>query len=130
MSAEGPTGPSWMEDAPVSQAGFTRTGVASKKPSGIPSVVFFGLIIVVVAVAGIVGISIWGPEKEVKNRSHLATDPPAPTELPSLPPDPSATPEPSAAAAPVEAAPTETAPAPEPAAKPKRKGGKKGRPPQ
>lgn len=117
-----------MEDAPVSQAGFTRTGVASKKASGIPSIVFFGLIIVAVAVAGIVGISIWGPEKEVKSRSHLATDPPAPTELPSLPPDPSATPEPPAAAAPVEAAPVESA-APE-APKPKRKGGKKGRPPQ
>jgi len=112
-------------DAPVSQPGTARTGVAAQKATGIPSFVFFGLIIVAVTAAGIVGITIWGPEKEIKNRSHLASDPPTPTELPSLPPDPSASVAPPESAAPAaEPAPTENAPEPP---KPKRGRGRKGK---
>lgn len=112
-------------DAPVSQPGTARTGVAAAPSKGIPSFVFFGLIIIAVTAAGVVGITIWGPEKEIKNRSHLASDPPTATELPSLPPDPSASAAPVESAAPaVEPAPTETAPEPP---KPKRGRGKKGR---
>ena len=113
-------------DAPVSQTGTARTGIAAQPSRGIPSFVFFGLIIVAVTAAGIVGVTIWGPEKEIKNRSHLASDPPAATELPSLPADPSASAAPADSAAPAEATPAESAAAPaEGAPKPKRRGGKK-----
>jgi len=44
-------------DAPVSQTGTARTGVAAQTSKGIPSFVFFGLIIVAVTAAGIAGIS-------------------------------------------------------------------------
>lgn len=52
--------------------------------------VFFGLIALAVTGAGVVGVSFFGPEKEVRGRSQLATNPPAPTVLPSLLPEPSA----------------------------------------
>lgn len=115
-------------DAPVSQTGTARTGVAAQTSKGIPSFVFFGLIIVAVTAAGIAGISIWGPEKEIKNRSHLASDPPPLTEMPSLPADPSASAVPAESAAPA-AEPVPTASATPEAPKPKRgRGGKKPKP--
>lgn len=76
-----------------------RTGVAKDKSSGgLQTFGFFALIIFFVASAGIIGVVVWGPEKHTKSQSHLATEPPPSTSLPSLPPDPppaaaSATPE-------------------------------------
>jgi uncharacterized iron-regulated membrane protein len=49
------------------------------------TLLFFGLIVFVVAAAGIAGVAMWGPEKTVKNRTQFATNPPQPTPLPSLP---------------------------------------------
>lgn len=80
---------------------------AASSRSGVGSFVFFGLIGLAVAVAGIVGVTVWGPEKTVKNRSQLATNPPASVELPSLPPD-----TPPAESAPPAVAASSSAPAP------------------
>jgi hypothetical protein len=77
--------PFWME-AEGAQS-FARTGVTAQKGSGVHTLLFFGLITVVVAAAGAFGIAMWGPEEEIKNRTHLASDPPPPPVLPSLPPE-------------------------------------------
>ncbi|MBX3221141.1 MAG: hypothetical protein KF795_11525 [Labilithrix sp.] len=94
--------PLWMEgSAPRVQV---RRGHSSAAPrSGLHTLLFFGLIVMVVGAAGIGGVAIWGPDKNVKNRTQFATNPPAPTELPSLPSAPDDTPAP--------VAPTEAAPA-------------------
>lgn len=77
--------PLWMDlDHTHTQ---TRTGVTAPKNSGLQTIAFFGLITMVVGAAGFLGIAMWGPEKPIKNRTHLATEPPAPTPLPSLPAD-------------------------------------------
>jgi hypothetical protein len=72
---------------------YTRTGAKAPKDSGLHTIAFFALITVVVGAAGLLGVAMWGPEKPIKNRSHLASAPPPPTLLPSLTTDaPSAVP--------------------------------------
>jgi hypothetical protein len=73
-----------MDAAPPKVA--HRRGVIPAPRSGLNTAVFFGLIIFAVAAAGIIGVVYWGPEKTIKNRTQFATNPPAPMELPSLPP--------------------------------------------
>lgn len=86
-------GPSWMDDAPQSARSPSpkRMGARGKGGSW-QTFVFFGGIILAVAAAGTVGILVWGPEKEPKRSQHLASDPPPPTVLPSLPADSADTP--------------------------------------
>ncbi len=107
--------PLWME-TPAAQPEIRR-GAPPPARSGLNTLLFFGLIVVVVGAAGIGGVALWGPEKPIKNRTQFATNPPAPTPLPSLSalaaspaiPDEVA----SAAAAPAEPAPAaEEAPSP------------------
>jgi hypothetical protein len=51
--------------------------------------VFFGGIVVAIALLGAGALAIWGPEKDVSSKApKFATDPPAAESLPSLPPDP------------------------------------------
>lgn len=115
--------PAWM-DAPPAQP-QVRTGVASKGDSGLHTLGFFGLIIVIVGAAGFAGIAFWGPEKPLKSQNRLATDPPAPMTMPSLP-ESSDAPSPVVAAAPVESAAASPAP-PDPGKKKKSGRGKKPR---
>lgn len=50
---------------------------------------FFGGIVVAIALLGAGALAIWGPEKDVSSKApKFATDPPAAESLPSLPPDP------------------------------------------
>ena len=90
--------PVWMDVAPA--APEVRRGVAPMPRSGLSTLFFFALIVVAVGAAGIGGVAMWGPEKTIKNRTQFATNPPAPTVLPSLPsaeaapaPDPPTAPE-------------------------------------
>ncbi len=105
--------PFWMDVTPA-QPQQARTGVTAKS-SGWHTLFFFGLIIVAVGAAGFLGIAMWGPEKPIKSKTRLATDPPAPMTLPSLSvseepsPPPAAEPSESAEAAPAAAAPADSA---------------------
>ena len=83
--------PDWMMDAPQA-APQVRTGAAPNRGVGMNTLLFFGLIVFVVAAAGFVGIAVWGPEKPIRNRTQLATNPPPPTTLPSLADSASASP--------------------------------------
>jgi len=80
--------PLWME-TPSAQPEIRR-GAPPPPRSGLHTLVFFGLIVFVVAAAGIGGVALWGPEKTIKNRTQFATNPPEPMSLPSLPSAPSA----------------------------------------
>lgn len=97
-----------MDQAPPALPIARRGHAPGSERSGLGSIVFFAGIIVVVALAGGIGVLLWGPERTPSARPQLATNPPAPVELPSLSASaalasaPSATPEP---------APTESAPA-------------------
>jgi uncharacterized iron-regulated membrane protein len=73
-------------DAPVAEREVRRRGhsPAASSRSGLHTILFFGLIVLVVGAAGVAGVTVWGPEKTVKNRTSFATNPPAPTALPSL----------------------------------------------
>jgi len=75
-----------MRDVSIEARPQIRTG-ATPVRSGLTTLLFFALITAVVATAGIVGVVLWGPEKEIKTRSHFATDPMAEIapSLPSLP---------------------------------------------
>jgi hypothetical protein len=105
--------PLWMDTSGVHEPSVTRRGVAPAPRAGLGTLLFFGLIVVAVGAAGLIGVSVWGPEKTITNRSHLASDPPPPPALPSLPPaaessvvasaEPAAAPN-AAAAAPAESA--------------------------
>jgi hypothetical protein len=112
--------PAWMETSTVSPHS-TRTGASPMKGSGLGTLAFFALIGVAVAVAGIAGVVLWGPEKTIANRSHLASDPPPPQVLPGLPASADAPP------APAESASTTASAAPEPSAPKKGKKWQKGR---
>jgi hypothetical protein len=108
MSLVGATpdaGPAWMNE-PARSPVHHRTGAHKRPGGGLTTALFFGIIVATVAAAGAAGIAIWGPDKSPTNRTRLATSPPAPTELPSLPEDPPpAVVAPPAADAPAEAAP-------------------------
>ncbi len=113
--------PLWMDVSSATSQPKTRRGVTPSSKSGLTTVLFFAAITIGVGLAGIIGVTMWGPDKNVGNRSHLASDPPPAMTLPSLPPDEA----PSASAAP---AASETPPVTDEAkskkGKPK-KGGKK-----
>jgi hypothetical protein len=81
------TGPAWMNE-PARSPVHHRTGAHKRPGSGLATALFFGIIIAAVALAGAAGIAIWGPDKAPTNRTRLATSPPPPTELPSLPEEP------------------------------------------
>jgi hypothetical protein len=74
--------PMWM-DVTGSQPP-ARTGVVAKG-SGLQTILFFALITIVVGAAGLFGVTMWGPDKTITNRSQFATNPPPPTQMPSLP---------------------------------------------
>lgn len=74
--------PLWMD---VPQQPPQRTGVVRSPYSTLSTIGFFLLITFAVAGAGLIGMALWGPDKTIKNRTALATDPPTPPELPSLP---------------------------------------------
>ncbi|MBX3200365.1 MAG: hypothetical protein KF894_19670 [Labilithrix sp.] len=75
--------PLWMEGSAPRPA--PRRGHAAAVPrSGLPTVLFFGVIILAVGAAGAAGVALWGPEKTIKNRTQFASHPPTPLELPSL----------------------------------------------
>lgn len=111
MNEPGPTGPQWM-DGPVA-APRRRTGVTPNPRSGLQSFLFLGGLVAFVAIAGLVGVALWGPDKQVTSRNHFASDPPPAQSLPSLPEDP-------APAAEAQSAPTESAAPPAPRPAPKR----------
>lgn len=116
--------PVWMDVTPAQPQ--ARTGVTAPKNSGLHTFGFFALIILVVGAAGFLGVAVWGPEKTVTSRARLATDPPPPMTLPSLPAsaDPGAASAAASAPAPAApAAPAESA-APDPNAKPTKKNGR------
>lgn len=96
--------PLWME-TPSLQPGIRR-GAPPPPRSGVQTLLFFGLIVFVVAAAGIGGVALWGPEKTIKNRTQFATNPPAPMSLPTLAPV-----EPTSAVAPVAASVADATPA-------------------
>ncbi len=75
--------PFWMDVTPAQPQ--VRTGVTAARNSGLHTFGFFAIIIFVVGAAGFLGIAVWGPEKTVKSRSRLATDPPPAMTMPSLP---------------------------------------------
>ncbi len=75
--------PLWMETSTARPE--VRRGASPPPRSGLHTLLFFGLIVVVVGAAGIGGVALWGPEKTIKNRTQIATNPPPPTPLPSLP---------------------------------------------
>jgi hypothetical protein len=54
-----------------------RVGATAARGSGMNTLVFFGLIVFFVAAAGIVGVVLWGPDKTVASRQHLASEPAA-----------------------------------------------------
>ena len=110
VTSPGPAGqntPVWME---LPRPPPARTGAAPAKSSGLSTVGFFALITLLVGAAGIIGVTMWGPEKPTTSRTHLASNPAPPPELPSLPPSAEgpAVPPPAAAAA-VSAAPVDSA---------------------
>jgi len=114
-------GPAWMNE-PVRAPTLNRTGAHKRPGSGLSTALFFGAIVAVVAAAGGIGIALWGPDKAPTNRTRLATDPPAPTTLPSLPEEraPAVADPPAEPAAPSEAPPVKKAAAkPKPKAKPR-----------
>jgi hypothetical protein len=108
-SSQGGQAPAWMMDAPVVSQVTVRTGAAPMRGNGAGTVLFFGLIILVVGAAGAAGVFFWGPEKTITNRTHLATDPPAPQPLPSLPAEVDPGAGASASAVPVDAPPDSSA---------------------
>lgn len=71
--------PLWMD---VPQQPPQRTGVVRSPYATLSTIGFFLLITFAVAGAGLIGMALWGPDKTIKNRTALATEPPA---LPSLP---------------------------------------------
>lgn len=96
--------PLWMEGT-QQRPPEVRRGATATPRSGLHTLLFFGLITFAVGAAGIFGITMWGPDKTVTNRSHLATNPPPPTTMPSLPEEaPPAPPVAESAAAPVDSA--------------------------
>src|SRR5689334_5844403 len=63
--------PFWMDV--TQQPSAPRTGASAAKDSGLQMIAFFALITIMVGAAGFFGIAMWGPEKPIKNRTHLAT---------------------------------------------------------
>lgn len=87
-------------------------------PAGPSSLLFFGGIVVAIALLGGGALAIWGPEKDVSGKAaKLATDPPPADSGPSLPPEP--------AASETIAPPVDPPPEPEPEPAPVEKKGKK-----
>jgi hypothetical protein len=125
VRSDGPTGPglpsagdaapveppSWMMDAPSLSQPTIRTGASPMRGNGLATFGFFAVIVMVVGIAGTVGVLFWGPDKTTSSRTHLASAPPPPTALPSLTESadvpPAAT---VAVAAPADPAPADTAP--------------------
>jgi hypothetical protein len=104
--------PGWMDVPAGPPQG--RTGATPTRGFGGQTILFFALITVVVGAAGFLGIAVWGPDKEIKNRTQLATNPPPPTAMPSLaePAEPAEPPPaPSAVAASDTPPPVDSAPA-------------------
>lgn len=112
--------PVWMEVSGSPPA--LRRGASPTRTSGTSAIVFFGLITLAVGAAGFAGVALWGPEKPIKNRTQLASNPPPPITLPSLPAtaSPAAT-EAATAPLPATAPPSATAPPGEQAAPAKTK---------
>jgi hypothetical protein len=103
--------PLWMDVSPTQQQPEGRRGATSAPRSGLSTLLFFALIIFGVGAAGIFGVTMWGPDKTVTSRSHLATNPPPPTTMPSLPEEaPPAPPVVESAPAPVDSAAAAAAP--------------------
>ena len=75
--------PLWMEGPASAPPAVRRGHSPAGSRSGLPTILFFGIIIVVVGAAGAFGVALWGPDKRIKNRTQFATNPPAPMELPS-----------------------------------------------
>ncbi|MDF2692700.1 MAG: hypothetical protein K0S65_1083 [Labilithrix sp.] len=109
--------PLWMEVS--TSRPEPRRGHAATSPRSMNTIVFFALIVVAVAAAGIGGVAVWGPEKTIKNRTQFATNPPSPTVLPSLPPAEASEPPPAEPTS-ASAAPAETTPPPVISAAPKK----------
>ena len=105
--------PSWMLDAPARSQVTIRTGASPMRGNGLGTFGFFAMIVVVVGLAGTIGVLFWGPDKTSSTRTHLATDPSAPTTtLPSLADSASAPPAASVAlAGPADSAAADSAPA-------------------
>jgi len=76
--------PLWMEGPASAPPAVRRGHSPAGSRSGLPTILFFGIIIVVVGAAGAFGVALWGPDKRIKNRTQFATNPPAPMELPSF----------------------------------------------
>lgn len=122
-----PSAPHWMEATAPESRKRVRTGAASAPKKGGSSLVFFGLITLAVGAAGILGITYFGPEKESRASSHLASNPPKPLELPSLPAEDVADAGPAVVAAPEPPAPGASASSVPPAStKPAKHGARKG----
>ena len=76
--------PSWMLDGPSHSHPTIRTGASPMRGNGLGTFGFFGAIVLVVGLAGTLGVLFWGPDKTPSSRTHLATNPPPPTPLPTL----------------------------------------------
>jgi hypothetical protein len=88
-----------MLDPPPRAQPSARTGATPTRGTGVGTILFFAVIILVVAAAGTVGVLLWGPDKVSTIRSHHASDPAAdatdPTlalSTPGMSPDPSTAP--------------------------------------
>lgn len=76
--------PIWMEGPASAPPAVRRGHSPASSRSGLQTILFFGIIVVLVGAAGAFGVALWGPDKRVKNRTQFATNPPAPMELPSF----------------------------------------------
>lgn len=74
--------PLWMDAAPPRVK--DRRGAVATPRSGLHTAFFFGLIALAVGAAGIFAIMYWGPEKPIRSRTQLASNPPPIAELPSF----------------------------------------------
>lgn len=94
-------------------------------PDGPSSLVFFGGIVVAIALLGGGALAIWGPEKDVSSKANkFATDPPPAESMPTFPPEPAAAAS-ETAPPPVADPPPDPAPADSAGKKGKKKGGGK-----
>jgi hypothetical protein len=115
--------PLWMDVSSAVQP-QARKGATHTPRSGLHTMLFFAAITIVVGGVGMISISIWGPEKTSSGSSHLASNPPPPQVLPSLPASADVPTDPAAASA----APVSTEAAPADSSGKKNKKGQRGAP--